>query len=225
MKPAAYRGGGHLNLVIKIAVLVSGGGTNLQAIIDEVEDGNILGSIDLVVSEREDAFAMERAKKHGIEVIYIGKKNFPDMMERNNKLLELLLKKDIDLVVLAGYMSILGKQLIKAFENRIINVHPSLIPSFCGKGFYGDKVHEAVLDYGSKISGATVHFVDEGTDTGAIILQEAVEVLQSDTVETLGKRVLEVEHRLLPRAIKLFSENRLMIEGRRVMINIEGQRG
>ncbi|MBS3995480.1 MAG: phosphoribosylglycinamide formyltransferase, partial [Alkaliphilus sp.] len=133
--------------------------------------------------------------------------------------------KDIDLVVLAGYMSILGKQLIKAFENRIINVHPSLIPSFCGKGFYGDKVHEAVLDYGSKISGATVHFVDEGTDTGAIILQEAVEVLQSDTVETLGKRVLEVEHRLLPRAIKLFSENRLMIEGRRVMINIEGQRG
>ena len=138
MKPAAYRGGGHLNLVIKIAVLVSGGGTNLQAIIDEVEDGNILGSIDLVVSEREDAFAMERAKKHGIEVIYIGKKNFPDMMERNNKLLELLLKKDIDLVVLAGYMSILGKQLIKAFENRIINVHPSLIPSFCGKGFYGE---------------------------------------------------------------------------------------
>ena len=204
--------------LIKIAVLVSGGGTNLQTIIDEIETGNIPGRIDGVVSSKEDAFALERAKKHGIEGIYIGNKNFPDSIERNNRLLELLLEKGIDLVILAGYMSILDKGLIQAFHNRIINVHPSLIPSFCGKGFYGEKVHRAVLDYGAKVSGATVHFVDEGTDTGPIILQETVPVLEGDTAETLGKRVLAVEHKLLPQAVKLFSEGRLKVEGRRVVI-------
>lgn len=201
-----------------MAVFISGGGTNLQAMIDHIEKGVIPGKIEVVISSREDAYGLVRAKKHGIEGIYIGKKNYPDGEERENKILAVLEEKKVDLIVLAGYMNVLGKKLVEKYRNRIINVHPALIPSFCGNGFYGERVHQAVLDYGVKVTGATVHFVDEGTDTGPVILQKAVEVKDEDTVQTLAKRVLEIEHELLPKAIQLFAEGKLVIEGRKVRI-------
>lgn len=204
---------------IRIAVLVSGGGTNLQAIIDQIEQEKLPGQIEIVISSKEDAFALERAKAHGIEGICIGKKNFPSLKERENKIVAILEEKRIELVVLAGYLSILGENMVRKYKNKIINVHPSLIPSFCGKGFYGERVHRGVLDYGVKITGATVHFVDEGTDTGPIILQKSVEVLDGDTIETLASRVLKVEHELLPKAIQLLAEGKLEVVGRRVKIN------
>ncbi|WP_068557976.1 phosphoribosylglycinamide formyltransferase [Thermotalea metallivorans] len=203
---------------ISMAVFISGGGTNLQAMIDHIEKGAIPGKIEVVISSREDAYGLVRAKKHGIEGIYIGKKNYPDLEERENKILAVLEEKKVDLIVLAGYMSIFGEKLVEKYRNRIINVHPALIPSFCGKGFYGERIHQAVLDYGVKVTGATVHFVDEGTDTGPVILQKAVEVKDEDTVQTLAKRVLEIEHELLPKAIQLFAEGKLVIEGRKVRI-------
>ncbi len=203
---------------IKIGVLASGGGTNLQCLIDNIKSGDIPGVIDIVISGNKNAFALQRAEKHNIEGIYIGKGNYPVLKERNNKIKELLIERKIDLVVLAGYMGILDEEIIRDFKNKIINIHPSLIPSFCGKGFYGERVHKAVLDYGGKITGATVHFVDEGTDTGPIILQEPVKVEDDDTVETLAKKVLDVEHKLLPRAVKLFSEGKIEVQGRKVII-------
>lgn len=201
----------------RIAVLVSGRGSNLQTIIDNIEDGSINGRIDVVISSKKDAYALERAEKHDIEGIYIGKGNYPNLDERNDKLIKVLKEREIDLIVLAGYMSILNERLVKLFKNRIINIHPSLIPSFCGKGYYGSRVHKAVLDYGVKLTGATAHFVDEGTDTGSVILQKAVEVDFDDTVESLSDKVLKVEHELLPLAVKLFCEDKLHVEGRRVM--------
>ncbi len=203
---------------IKIAVMVSGGGTNMQAVIDEIEKGNINGSVEIVISSRDNVFSLKRAENHDIESVCIGKNGFPDLEKRTEEIIRVLEKKEIELVVLAGYMSLIDKRIIEKYPNKIINIHPSLIPSFCGRGFYGAKVHEAVLNYGVKITGATVHFVDEGTDTGPIILQEAVEVKQDDTAETLAARVLEVEHKLLPKAVKLFCEGRLHIEGRKVII-------
>ncbi|WP_207707304.1 phosphoribosylglycinamide formyltransferase [Crassaminicella thermophila] len=203
---------------INIAVFVSGGGTNLQAIIDNIKKGNIDGNIEVIISSKKDAYALERGKKHGIEGIYIGKNNYPNLAERTYKILEILEEKQIDLIILAGFMSILDKEIVQRYKNRIINIHPSLIPSFCGRGFYGKKVHEAVLNYGVKVTGATVHFVDEGTDTGPVILQKTVIVKDDDTVESLSKRVLEVEHEILPMAIKLFAEGKLKVEGRKVRI-------
>ena len=197
---------------VRIAVLVSGGGTNLQTLIDAVEKGDINGEITAVISDNENAYALERARKHGIKAIYINRKQLAE------KLIIELQKLDIELVVLAGFLSILDRKLVKAYEGRIINIHPSLIPSFCGKGFYGERVHKAALEYGVKVSGATVHFVDEGTDSGPIIFQEAVPVYFEDTSETLAARVLQVEHRLLPAAVGLFCEGRLRIEGRKVKI-------
>ncbi len=208
---------------INIAVLISGGGTNLQAVIDKIEEGAIPARIAVVISSREDAYGLKRAEAHGIEGIYIGASNYPDPKLRRKKILELLRDKKIDLIVLAGYMSILDKEIVEAYPNRIINIHPSLIPSFCGKGFYGKRVHKSVLEYGAKVTGATVHFVDEGTDTGPVILQKAVEVKDEDTVETLAQRVLEVEHELLPLAVKLFAEGRLDIEGRKVKVKQGGK--
>ncbi len=204
---------------VKIAVLVSGGGTNMQAVIHEIQKGSINGNIEMVISSKEMAFALERASRYGIESVYIGKNNFPDINKRTEEIIRILEAKEIELVILAGYMSILDNKLIGKYRNRMINIHPSLIPSFCGKGYYGARVHEAALEYGVKISGATAHFVDEGTDTGPIILQEAVEVKSEDTVETLAERVLKVEHRLLPEAVKLFCEGKLVVEGRKVIIN------
>ena len=204
---------------VNIGVLISGGGTNLQSIIDSIEAGKIKGEIKIVISNRKDAYGLIRAEKSGIEALYINRKGFNTEEEYNEKIIEEFTKREIELVVLAGYLKVLSKGFTEKYQGRIINIHPSLIPSFCGKGCYGEKVHQMVLEHGVKVTGVTVHFVDEGTDTGPIIIQRAVEVKDNDTVDTLKKRVLTVEHELLPEAIKLFCENRLTIEGRRVIIN------
>ena len=186
-----------------IAVLVSGGGTNLQALIDAEARGEISsGSIRLVVSNVKGAYALERAAKAGIPALTLTKKACGGQAGFEEALDKALREKEIDLVVLAGFLSILSGDFSARWEKRIINIHPSLIPKFCGKGFYGKRVHEAVLAAGEKVSGATVHFVDEGIDTGEIILQEQVPVLDGDTADDLAARVLEVEHRILTTAIR-----------------------
>lgn len=202
----------------KIAVLVSGGGTNLQAIIDRIESGALKNvSISVVISNKKDAYALERAKKHGIKGEYISPKEFASREEFNQALLNCLQEYEADLVVLAGYLVIVPENVIAAYRNRIINIHPSLIPSFCGDGFYGLKVHEAVLARGNKVTGATVHFVDEGTDTGPIILQKAVSVKEGDTPELLQRRVMEeAEWNILPEAIQLIANDEIEVEGRLV---------
>lgn len=194
--------------MLKIAVLVSGGGTNLQAIIDEVEKGSLSNvSIECVISNKEGAFALTRAKDHGIEGICIKPKDYESKEAYGNYMAELLEKKGVELVVLAGFLVVLPSNFIKAYAGRIINIHPSLIPSFCGDGFYGLKVHEAALERGVKVTGATVHYVDEGTDTGPIIMQKAVYVEPGDTAETLQKRVMvEAEWKILPAAIKMIAD-------------------
>jgi phosphoribosylglycinamide formyltransferase-1 len=203
----------------RIAVLASGRGTNLQSVIDGIKSGKVENAnLKLVVSDNQKAYALERAAGNGIEALWINPGAFPGREEYNQAIIEELQKREIDLVVLAGYMRILSSAFVRAYRDAIINIHPSLIPSFCGKGYYGERVHKEVLEYGVKVTGATVHFVDEGTDTGPIILQKAVEVLQEDTVESLAKRVLEVEHDLLPRAVDLYCRGCLRIEGRRVII-------
>ena len=187
--------------MLNIAVLVSGGGTNLQAIIDSVERGEIDGKIVSVVSNRADVYALERARKHHIPSKVILSKQNPDF---SSELVEYLLGIGADLVVLAGFLAILKSEVIEAFPNRIINIHPSLIPSFCGDGFYGLRVHEKALEYGVKVTGATVHYVNEITDGGKIILQKAVDVLPGDTPEILQQRVMkEDEWIILPRAIQM----------------------
>ena len=203
----------------RIAVMVSGGGSNLQAIIDAIDSGYIKGCrIAIVISNKAGVFALERARGAGIPGCVITPAEFKDKHEYNRHLLKVLKENDIDYIVLAGYLSILAPEIVDAYRYKIINIHPSLIPSFCGMGFYGSRVHKAVLDYGVKLTGATVHFVDEQADTGPIILQQAVEVQEGDTVDTLSKRVLEVEHKLLPLAVKLRVEGRLKIDGRWVSI-------
>ncbi|HWR60549.1 MAG TPA: phosphoribosylglycinamide formyltransferase [Clostridia bacterium] len=197
---------------VRIAVLVSGGGTNLQSLMDTAGKGELNGEIVLVIADRKDAYALERAERHGIKAVYIEREQL------SGRLLTKLREMKVELVVLAGFLSILDSELVKAYEGRIINIHPSLIPAFCGKGYYGEKVHEAAVEYGVKVSGATVHFVDEGTDSGPIILQEPVPVYEEDTAGTLAARVLEVEHRLLPEAVRLYCGGKLRIEGRKVII-------
>ncbi len=199
--------------MLKIAVLVSGGGTNLQAIIDRVKDGTITDAkIDVVISNNKGAYALERAEKAGIDALVISPKDFEDRAQFNQALLSELKARNVDLVVLAGYLVVVPETVISEFRNRIINIHPSLIPSFCGKGYYGLKVHEAVLSRGVKVTGATVHFVDEGTDTGPIILQKAVEVKQSDTPEVLQRRVMEeAEWVILPRAIAMIAKGQISV--------------
>ncbi|WP_346888537.1 phosphoribosylglycinamide formyltransferase [Clostridium sp. UBA1056] len=202
--------------MLNIAVLVSGGGTNLQSIIDSIENGYLKDvKIKYVISDRKGAFGMERARAHNIDTLVLDRKIYKK--ELSNKIYEEL-KDKVDLVVLAGYLSIISSPLIESFKNKIINIHPSLIPSFCGKGMYGIKVHEAAINYGVKVSGCTVHFVDENTDTGAIILQNVVKVYADDTPEELQRRVLQEEHKALPLAIKLISEHRIVVEDRKVII-------
>ena len=196
--------------MLNIGVLISGGGTNLQAIIDETKSGGINGTVKIVISNKKNAYGLERARLSGIESVY---------ETDEDRIIEILEEKNIDLIVLAGYLKIITPKFVDKFRNKIINIHPSLIPSFCGKGYYGEKVHQGVIDYGAKVTGATVHFVDEGADTGAIIMQETVNVEQNDDVKSLSKRVLEVEHRILKESIRLFCENKLSIQGRRVFIN------
>lgn len=202
----------------RLAVMVSGGGTDLQSVIDGVQSGKIPGEIAVVISSKPGVYALERAKKAGIPGIVICKKDYADEQAFFDANLGVLREYGAEGVVLAGYLSILGRQMIEAYPNKIINIHPSLIPSFCGKGYYGLRVHQAVLDYGAKVSGATVHFVDEGADTGPIILQQAVSVLPEDTAESLQQRILEVEHEILPEAVALFCAGRLLVQGRKVTI-------
>lgn len=202
--------------MFKIAVLISGGGTDLQSIIDAIENNEIVGAkIEAVISDKKGAFGIERAEKHGIKTYVFDRKEYKGKV--SDEVLNLLRGK-VDLIVLAGFLSILNGDLLHEFKDKIINIHPSLIPSFCGNGMYGLKVHEKAIEYGVKISGCTVHFVDEGTDTGAIILQKAVEVLDDDTAETLQKRILVEEHKLLPKAIKLLVEGKVKKTGRRVVL-------
>ena len=198
--------------MLRIAVLVSGGGTNLQAIIDAVKSHSLTGvSIECVISNRPDAYALERANNHGIPGVCISPKDYSSKEEYGKELARFLREREIDLVVLAGFLVVLPENFINEFEGRIINIHPSLIPSFCGDGFYGLKVHEAALRRGVKVTGATVHFVDAGTDTGPIILQKAVYVEEGDTPETLQKRVMEhAEWKILPEAIQLIADRRVL---------------
>ncbi|HAN44050.1 MAG TPA: phosphoribosylglycinamide formyltransferase [Ruminococcaceae bacterium] len=192
--------------MINIAVLVSGSGTNLQALIDAQNAGKIPGGkITCVISSKSGVYALERAKMHNIETVVVSRSSFLIPEEFDKALVAELERRDIGLVVLAGFMCILGKRFVSAFAGRIINVHPSLIPSFCGDGYYGLRVHKAALDYGVKVTGATVHFVNEITDGGKIILQKAVDVLDGDTPETLQKRVMEeAEWQILPKAVAMF---------------------
>jgi len=211
---------------VNIVVLVSGRGTDLQSIIDAVEEGWLKVDIQAVISDKEDAYALERAKQHGIPTYVLSKKVLKS--EFQEALLNLLTMLSPDLVVLAGFLTILSPQVVERFPQKIINIHPALLPSFCGKGFYGMKVHEAVYESGVKYTGCTVHFVDAGVDAGPIILQEVVKVDDDDTPETIAEKVLEVEHRLLPTAIKLISEGRVVLEGRRVRVlpaSSEGSEG
>ena len=201
----------------RIAVLVSGNGSNLERLIELSVSGFIDGEISLVISSNEKAFALERAKRHSIpsHVVHYGGRSGGDY---SDAILQIVEDCRIDLIVLAGFLKILSGNIIERFRNRIINLHPSLIPSFCGKGMYGEKVHRAVIESGVRITGVTVHFVDGGTDTGPIILQESVPVFCDDSVESLSGRVALVEHRLLPKAVSLFCEDRLTVRGKRVLI-------
>ena len=206
--------------MLKLAVLVSGGGTNLQAIIDAIENGTITNAcIDVVISNNANAYALERAKTHGIDARCISPKQYETRDAFNDALTQTIIERNIDLVVLAGYLVIIPPQLIAAYKNRIINIHPSLIPSFCGTGFYGLKVHEEALKRGVKVTGATCHVVDEGTDTGPIILQKAVEVLADDTAKSLQQRVMEqAEWLIMPRAIDLIANGKVRVEDGKVQI-------
>lgn len=194
-----------------IAVFVSGGGTNLQAILDAIDKGIISsGKVTLVVSNKKDVYALERAKSHNIESLVLLKKELGSQEAFEDALLKVLKERDIDLIVLAGFLAILSERFVKEYPNRIINVHPSLIPSFCGDGFYGLRVHEAALAKGVKVTGATVHFVNEITDGGKIILQKAVEVKEGDTPEVLQRRVMEeAEWKILPQAVEMVSKQLL----------------
>ena len=204
----------------RIAVLVSGGGTNLQALIDAQARGELTnGQIVAVLSSREGAYALERAKASGIPGYVVPRKAFPSNQAMTLALVDKLRELNIDLVVLAGFLHILTEEMVQAYPNAILNVHPALIPSFCGAGFYGLHVHEKALEYGVKVSGATVHFVTEEPDGGPIVLQQAVEVREGDTPEVLQKRIMEqAEWKILPQAVALFCQDRLKVEGRAVRI-------
>ncbi len=207
--------------MVNIAVLVSGGGTNLQALIDAQNAGKINnGHLSLVLSSSPDAYALRRAEKNGIETCIVSKKDHKSREKFTFAIIDELKKRDIGLIVLAGFMYILAPVFTETFKNRIINVHPALIPSFSGEGFYGLHVHQAALEYGVKLTGATVHFVNEECDGGAIILQKAVPVLPGDTPEVLQQRVMrEAEWKILPEAVSLFCEGRLHVNGRTVEIS------
>ena len=207
--------------MLRIPVLVSGGGTNLQAIIDAISAGKITNAcISVVISNNANAYALERARAHGIEALCISPKDFESREAFNQAFLDKLNSYNVDLVVLAGFLVVLPEMMIKEYTNRIVNIHPSLIPSFCGTGYYGLKVHEGVLSRGVKVTGATVHFVDEGTDTGPIILQKAVEVEQDDTPEILQRRVMEqAEWIIMPKAIDLIANGKVSVVDGRVRID------
>lgn len=206
--------------MLKVAVLVSGGGTNLQAIIDAVESGRITNTeLTAVISNNKTAYALERAKKAGIRDIVVSPKDYTDREAFNEALIDTVDALRVDLIVLAGYLVVIPPRMIDKYENRIINIHPSLIPAFCGTGFYGIKVHEAALERGVKVAGATVHFVDKGTDTGPILLQKAVVVEEGDTPKVLQQRIMEqAEWILLPQAIDMIANNKVVVIDGKVVI-------
>ncbi|WKZ31649.1 MAG: phosphoribosylglycinamide formyltransferase [Thermodesulfobacteriota bacterium] len=199
--------------MVNIGVLVSGSGTNLQSIIDEIEAGRLDASIKVVVSNKPDSFALERARKHDIPVAVVRVKDFPQKEAFDAEVLRILKEHGVELVVLAGFMRIITRVLLDSFHMKVMNIHPSLLPSFPGL-----EVQKAALEYGVKFSGCTVHFVDDGVDTGPVIVQAVVPVKDEDTVESLSKRILAEEHRIYPRAIQLYSEGRLEVRGRRVFV-------
>jgi len=199
--------------VINLGVLVSGRGTNLQAIIEAIQEGKIEGRISIVLSDNREAYALNRAAQNNLETRYVDFKSFKNREDYDKKIVEYLKEKNVELVVLAGYMRILTPYFIKVYKNRIMNIHPALLPSFPGLN-----AQRQALEYGVKISGCTVHFVDEGVDSGPIILQRAVEVKDEDTEESLAERILKEEHQIYPQAIQLFAQGRLLIKGRRVYI-------
>ena len=209
--------------MLKIAVLVSGGGTNLQALIDAEKRGELgNGKISLVLSSKPDVYALERARINGIDSVVLSRKDYQSVTEYSKAIANVLTENGIDLVVLAGFLTIIDEQVYQKFPNKIINVHPALIPSFCGKGYYGLKVHESALEKGVKVSGATVHIVTPECDAGPIILQKAVEVKQGDTPETLQRRIMEeAEWQLLPKAVRLFCDGKITVENDKVFIKGE----
>lgn len=195
--------------MINIAVFASGSGSDMQSVIDACEAGRINGVVSLVITNKENIFAVKRAEKHNIKTLTFLLKNYKDVEERDNAILTALRDNNIDIVVLAGYLSIVSINIIRSYQASIINIHPSLIPKHCGKGYYGLKVHESVINSGDKISGATVHFVEEGVDTGEIIEQIVVDVLNNDNAESLQKRVLQAEHILLPKVVAWLCEEKI----------------
>ena len=204
--------------MLNIAVFISGGGTNLQAIIDAVKENKINGKIKLVFSNRKNAYGLIRAQNESIDTFYLNRKKFFSNEEYDERILEELEINNIDLIVLAGYLNILSSKLVSKYSNRIINIHPSLIPSFCGDGFCGENVHKAVIKSGVKFTGATTHFVDENVDTGAIILQDVVPVFINDDFETVAKRVLKIEHEILVKTVKAFCDNKIVFKDNRAFI-------
>lgn len=198
----------------RVAVFISGGGTNMEALIDKQEHYEVA----LIISGKKDAKGIERGKNRGIPAFYVGKENFPDVGERTAHTLSVLEEYKIDFIALAGYLSIVPDEIIHKYSNRMINIHPSLIPSFCGMGFHGEHVHQAVYDSGVKITGATVHFVTETVDGGAIIAQDVVEVLDKDTPEIIGRKVLKIEHRIFPKAMNLLAKGCISVEKQRTKI-------
>lgn len=203
-------------MALKLGVLLSGSGTTLQNLIDHIDQGKLDARVCCVISSRANAYGLERARKHGIPAATVIRKDYPDTSTFNRALWEEVRKYDAELIMLAGFMSLI--EVPPDFKNRIMNIHPALVPAFCGKGYYGHHVHEAVLAYGTKVSGVTVHFVDAEYDHGPIILQEAVPVLDDDTPDTLTERVQAKERELYPKAVQLFAEGRLQVEGRRVRV-------
>ena len=201
----------------KLAVLVSGRGSNLQAIIDSIENNDLAAEVSVVLSNVKDAYALERGKKHGLEVVFLDPKVYPDKADYEQKMIELLQSKSVDLICLAGFMRILGKRFIQAFSGKIINIHPSLLPAFPGL-----HVQKRALEHGVKFSGCTVHFVNEEVDGGEIIIQAVVPVQDDDDTESLSKRILEQEHIIYPEAIRLIIERKIEISGRRVLRNNKG---
>lgn len=203
---------------MRLAVFASGGGTNFQAILDAISRGDLSISIALCLSNKEDAGVLDRARSNDIPTTVYTRSAFRSEEESTDALLQLLREHGVDLIALAGYMRKVPSRVVKAYEGRILNIHPALLPAFGGKGMYGHRVHEAVIASGVRWTGATVHIVDEEYDTGPIVLQEPVPVYSSDTPKTVAERVLKVEHRLYPKAIQLFAENRVTLDGRRVLI-------
>lgn len=202
----------------RLVVMASGSGSDMQSIIDAISEGKINGEIVLLICNKKDAYALERARQAGILACVVARADYDSVEEYFDANLAAIDEQTPDGIILAGYLSILSEKITSKYKNRIINIHPALIPSFCGKGYYGRRVHQAVIEYGAKISGATIHFVDEQADHGPIIMQETVPVLWDDTADTLAARVLELEHDMLPRAVALFCEDKLKVTDRVVKI-------